>query len=310
MLKKINTALGEIDVNSLGQTLCHEHVVCMSPSFYSAFGKKWLDLEFAEKRAVEMFRQAKDECGLTTVVDGTPIDLYRDVNLIKSVSKQSGVNFIVSSGIYYNESLAVRRKDAKLLAEMFIDECKNGILDTGVKPGILKCATDKVGVTGINANLLSAIAITHNETGLPIYAHNENREQTAYSQLEIFEKYGVDTQKLIIGHCSDTEDIDYLTSILDKGCYLGFDRIYPSAYERQAKTIACLINKGYDDKILVSHDFYACSDTGADKPAIINPNRNFTTVHKKLLPKLRELGIAENSIKKLTLDNPKNFFSR
>lgn len=310
MTKKINTVLGEIAVNDLGQTLCHEHVICASPSFLTAFGKKWIDLQQVENRAVELFRQAKDECGLNTVVDGTPIDLYRDVNLIKSVSQKSGVNFIVSTGIYYNEELVVRRKSPETLAQAFIDECTNGILDTGVKPGILKCATDKVGVTELNSNLLSAIAITHNETGLPIFAHNENKEKTALEQLEIFKKYGIDMQKLIIGHCSDTEDIDYLTNLLDCGCYLGFDRIYPSAYERQGQTIATLIKKGYEDKLLVSHDFYAYGDSGADKSAFINPRRDFTTVHKQLLPKLKELGVAENSIKKLTLDNPQTFFSR
>ena len=310
MSKKINTVLGEMDVNDMGETLCHEHVTIMNPAFYMAFKGKWMDLKRVEERAVELFSKAKDECGLNTVVDGTPIDLFRDVELIRSVSKKSGVNFIVSAGIYYSEELVVRRKSPEVLAEMFTDEYRNGILDTGIKPGILKCATDKAGVTQVNANLLSAIAITHNETGLPIFAHNENREQTAYQQLKVFKKYGVDLQKLIIGHCSDTEDTDYLSSLLDDGCYLGFDRIYPSAYERQAKTIATLISKGYGDRILVSHDFYAYGDTGADRNSFVNPNRDFTTVHKKLLPALKENGISSCDVRKLTKDNPVNFFSK
>lgn len=310
MAKTINTVLGKLNVNELGETLCHEHVVCANPSFQMAFGNKWIDMQEAERRAVELFSQAKRECGVSTVVDGTPVDLYRDVNLIKSVSYKSGVNFIVSSGIYYSEELAVRRKSGELLSKFFIDECNNGIADSGIKPGILKCATDRVGVTEVNEQLLSAIAITHTETGLPIFAHNENKYKTAYQQLEVFKKYGVDLQKVIIGHCSDVDDIDYLSSVLDEGCYLGFDRIYPSAYEWQAQTIATLIEKGYGDKILVSHDFYAYGDTSADKPMVINPNRSFTIVHKKLLPKLEELGVDTSKINKLTVDNPKNFFSR
>ena len=153
MTKKINTVLGEIAVNDLGQTLCHEHVVCVSPSFYHAFKKNWMDKEQVVERAVTLFTQAREECGLSTVVDGTPIDLYRDVNLIKSVSQKSGVNFIVSSGIYYNYELAVRRKSAQYLSEFFINECKNGILDSGVLPGILKCATGDRGVDEVNSKL-------------------------------------------------------------------------------------------------------------------------------------------------------------
>jgi len=53
MSKMINTALGTLDVNSLGETLCHEHVVCMNPSFYMAFGKNWMDLKSVEERIRE-----------------------------------------------------------------------------------------------------------------------------------------------------------------------------------------------------------------------------------------------------------------
>ncbi len=309
-MKTINTVLGKINVENLGETLCHEHDTCISPSFYTAFGRKWMDKDKVIERAVLLFGSAKKECGLTTVVDGTPIDLYRDVNMIKEVSQKSGVNFIVSSGIYYNEELAVKRKSSRYLADFFIDECKNGILDSGVLPGILKCATGNAGVNDVNAKLLEAIAITHIETGLPIYAHNEHRCKTADKQLEIFKRVGVDLEKLIIGHCSDIDDVDYLQSLLDCGCYLGFDRIYPSAYAFQAKTIATLIQRGYGDRMLVSHDFYAYGDTGGELIAHNNSARDFTTVHKKLLPELEQLGVSVDRVKKLTVDNPKNFFSR
>ena len=127
--------------------------------------------------------------------------------------------------------------------------------------------------------------------------------------MKIFEKNGVDLEKVVIGHCSDSQDIDYLLDLLKNGCYLGFDRIYPSAYEKQAETIAKLISKGYENKILVSHDFFAFYDFGNnDFETQKNWKRDFTTVHKKLLPALRGLGISEKAIKKLTNDNPKMLF--
>jgi phosphotriesterase-related protein len=99
-MKKIPTVLGEIDVDFLGETLCHEHVVCINPSFYSAFGEKWLPREKIIERAVKLFKQAKEECNVATIIDGTPIDLGRDIEMIKTVSEQSGVNILVSSGVY------------------------------------------------------------------------------------------------------------------------------------------------------------------------------------------------------------------
>ena len=70
-MAKINTVLGEIDSNQLGETLCHEHVVCVNPAFYNAFGEKWFPREKVIERAVKLFKQAKEECGVSTIIDGT-----------------------------------------------------------------------------------------------------------------------------------------------------------------------------------------------------------------------------------------------
>jgi phosphotriesterase-related protein len=305
-MAKINTVLGEIDSNQLGETLCHEHVVCVNPAFYNAFGEKWLPKEKVIERAVKLFRQAKDECGVSTIIDGTPIDLGRNVSLIKEVSQKSGVNILLSSGIYCNEERFLLGKNAEKLARFFIEECQTGIASTSVKPAILKCATGRRGLTEINEVLLNAMAITQKETKLPIFAHNEHNLKTPYEQLKIFEKTGVNLEKVVIGHCSDCYNIDYLVDLLKNGCYLGFDRIYPSVYKKQAETIAELIAKGYEDKILLSHDFFAFYDfADNDLETQKSWGRDFTTVHKKLLPKLRELGISETAVKKLTNDNPR-----
>ena len=55
----------------------------------------------------------------------------------------------------------------------------------------------------------------------------------------------MDFGKVVIGHCSDSYDVEYLLDLVSKGCYLSFDRLYPSDYERQAQTIAKMIEFGY-----------------------------------------------------------------
>ena len=305
-MKQINTVLGLIDCETLGETLCHEHVLCANPAFYNAFGKKWFPREEVIDRAVKLFKQAKEECNVSTIIDGTPIDLGRDIEMIREVAQKSGVNILVSSGVYCSEEVFLQGKKAEKLASYFIDECQMGIAGTNVKPAILKCATGRVEVTETNELLLTAMAITQKETGLPIFAHNEHDLKTPYEQLKIFEKNGVDLEKVVIGHCSDSQDTEYLLDLLKNGCYLGFDRIYPSAYEKQAETMAKLIAKGYENKLLVSHDFFAFYDFGdTDFECQKSSGRDFTVVHKKLLPELRNLGVGEVSIRKLTNDNPR-----
>jgi phosphotriesterase-related protein len=91
---------------------------------------------------------------------------------------------------------------------------------------------------------------------------------------------------------------------------LSFDRIYPSAYTEQAETIAKMIERGYEDKILLSHDYFAYIDFGdSDFEEQQTWGRDFTTVHKKLLPALEKLGVTKAQTKKLAVDNPRKILA-
>ena len=74
----------------------------------------------------------------------------------------------------------------------------------------------------------------------------------------------------------------------------------------KAKTIAEIINRGYGDKILLSHDYSAFIDFGkTDFETWKNCGSDFTTIHKKLFPALKKLGVQDAEIRKHTVENPK-----
>ena len=306
----INTVLGEIESEALGSVLCHEHVACFSHNMKQCLGDKWFNTEAVIERAVKLFKQAKEECGVDTIIDGTPFDLGRDIDMMREVSKQSGVNIIASSGMYYSEEPFLSGKSPEAFAQYFIDECKNGINGTDIKPCFLKCATSDRGITPTNKMLLEAMSIVQRETGLPMFAHNTHHIKSAYEQIKLFEENGVNLKQVVIGHCSDSHDINYLEDLLNKGCYLGFDRIYSNAYHEQAKTMYELIERGWEDKLLVSHDYFAFIDFGNYTwESIQEADRDFTVVHKKLLPKLKKLGATDEQIFKITNTNPKKLLT-
>lgn len=305
-MRKVATVLGDVDANSLGDVLCHEHVICADPSMRAGFGDNWFPLKEVEERAVTMFSRAYD-CGIRTVIDGSPLNLGRDIGLMRRVSQKSGVNLIASSGMYYCEEVFVSNKKPENFAQFFIRECREGIFGTDVRPGMLKCATGSNGVTPINRILLTAMAITQRETGLPMFAHNEHAQKTPYEQIAIFKAHGVNLEQVVIGHSSDSRDVDYLEDLLRYGCYLGFDRINPFLCDVQAKVMAELIRRGWEDKLLVSHDCYAFidfGDTDWERQAKESADGRLTTVHRRLFPALRELGVSERQIQKLVRDNP------
>lgn len=306
MKGKVNTVKGEINVESLGSTLCHEHVACVSPFMRAAFGDGWMDRNKTLEAAAALLKQVKETCGIDSVIDGTPLDLGRDAELIAEASELSGVNIVISTGLYCVEDAFIAgeyaRKSPEFLAEFFIRECESGVRGCGIKPGILKCATGVYGVTDKNRIALETMAIVQKRTGLPLFAHNSHNNKTAFPQLEVLKNAGADLHKVIVGHASDSRDPDYLEELLKKGCYLGFDRIYSGCYAEQAATMAELMRRGYGDKLLVSHDYYGYCDIGE---AIYygGGDRDMTVVGTKLFPELIRLGISDAEISKLTREN-------
>ena len=54
------------------------------------------------------------------------------------------------------------------MVEMFVRDIQQGIAHTGIKAGVLKCATDLPGVTEGVDRVLRAVAQAHRRTGAPI----------------------------------------------------------------------------------------------------------------------------------------------
>lgn len=307
-MKKINTVLGEITPDEIGNVLSHEHIICCSHAMKIGFGDKWFNTEEVIDVASKLLKQAKEEGNIDTIIDGTPLNLGRDISLLQEVSRRSGVNIVLSSGLYYTEDYFLRNKSPQLLARFFVDECLNGIGDTGIKPEFLKCATNENGVTPLNEKSLATMAMVQKETGLPLYAHNYHQGKTPYQQIKVLEKNGADLEKLIIGHSSDSPDVDYLEDFLKLGCYLGFDRIWDTC-ESQAKTLCALISRGWEDKILLSHDYYVFIDSqdyswASYKETVFDSKRDYTTVSKILVPMLKGMGVSQKQIDKMMHDNP------
>lgn len=78
----IQGIFGPIDPAELGQTLIHEHLTCADWSMRMNFGGKFFDFDQVAAMAEGQLNKAK-ALGVRTVVDGTPINLGRDIHLIR-----------------------------------------------------------------------------------------------------------------------------------------------------------------------------------------------------------------------------------
>lgn len=315
----INSVLGPISTDDLGKTLIHEHVTCCSWDMRMAFGKKWLDPDILVEEAVKMWDDAYDNFGVKTIVDGTPINLGRDVHLIEAVAKKCKCQILMSSGIYYSDDPFLRNKPADQLVELFVDECKNGISGTKILPAILKCGVGPNGFTPIADMLLEVNAKVQKATGLPVFAHTESQQKGGNGVQDRLEKHGADLTRLIVGHSGDTNDIDYLIGLMKRGSYLGLDRFgecnYMNSVENRVDTMCKLIDKGWIHKLLLSHDLnvyydWADNDFYNNFANVDNVNRQWTHTYifKEAVPLMKERGITDKELNIMFVDNVKNFF--
>ena len=205
---EINGVLGKISTDDLGCTLIHEHVVCCDWSMRMAFREKWFEYDKVVEIAVGQLKKAKEQFGITTVVDGTATNLGRDIHLIRDVAEKSGVNMIASTGMYFNEEPFMMGKPINLVLDLMLQECAEGIEDTKILPGIIKSATDSYGITKLNRELIYMASEIHNHTDLPIFAHSCAPLKTGLLQQDEFERNGV------VGGALGAMVLFLLTSIL------------------------------------------------------------------------------------------------
>jgi phosphotriesterase-related protein len=312
-MAKVNTVLGPVSTEDLGFTLMHEHLLCAFPNAYREYPE--ILVPNALEYVVSKLKLAKAG-GVDTVVDMTTLDLGRDILFIREAARQSGVNIIACTGWWLDVPRFVSGIMGSVspaqMAEAFVKEIDKGIGDTGIKPGVLKSASDVDGVTPPQEVALRAVAKAHLKTGVPIVIHSYHPGQVAKQQLDILKDEGVNLKYVKVDHCNDTTDVEYLIWILEQGCTMGLDR-YPGRMVSplaRTKTLKALMDAGYSDKLCPSHDcllsYILPEGFTTEQWESLNPHR-ILYLKKVVFPWLKEMGVAEEKINQLCLVGPRNF---
>jgi len=131
-------------------------------------------------------------------------------------------------------------------------------------------------------------------------------------QLDIFAAEGIDLQRVVIGHSCGTADLRYHVDMLDRGCYLGFDRFGLDFLQPDRLRTAALIGLlgiGFHKQIVLSHDtVWHWRGRPFTLPTELAPHWEPAHVFTRIVPALRQAGVAEEKIQALLVDNPRRFF--
>jgi len=324
----VRTLLGDIEPTELGVTYCHEHILC-SPPYWKERNNHDLILDDVQKSTLEVLDFK--ELGGDSIVDATAVDYGRDVQSMKKISLDTGINIIGTAG--FNKSFLWKAKIPKHigaivgdyktyvewidessieeLAEFVIKEIEEGLEGTQVRAGQVKFGTGYNRISPLEIKTIRAVAQAHHVTKAPIHTHTEGGTM-ALEQIQFLKEENINLEFVSFGHMDRNPDPFYHEKIADTGAYLSFDGIGKVKYYPENIRIDCILNlvgKGYEDQILISGDtarksYFKHYDYGL----------GFEYILKNWIPRFiteaNEKGFdGEELIKKFFVENPMNYLT-
>ena len=314
----VETVLGPVGLAELGPTLMHEHVFVLDQEALQNYGHAWgasyWDEEVRVADAVAKLQRLRDS-GIRTIVDPTAPGLGRYIPRVQRVNAEVDLNIIVASGVYafleLPSFLAYRSDDA--LIELFVREIREGIDDTGVKAAFLKCAVEEHGVIADVPRILSVVAATAIETGVPVMVHTNAPAKTGLLALDALMKAGVDPKRIVIAHMGDSNDLDYIRAIADTGASIGCDRFNIEHFNPDAnriETLTAILAEGYADRVHLGHDAACFFDFMFENPYFADEHADYLHISTKILPALLANGVTQEQIDQMLVENPQRFFAQ
>lgn len=299
---EIMTVRGPRAAADLGFVLPHEHVLVdfvgaaeVSPTRYDA------GVAFAKIRP---FLEEAKALGCATLFECTPAYLGRDPRLLVRLSEACGITLVTNTGYYaarQNKFLPAHAlaEDADALAARWLQEWREGIDGTGVRPGFIKIGMDAGPLSAPARKLVQAAARTHRASGLTIAAHSGNHV-AAQEEMAILRAEGVSLAAWIWVHAQNATDEAVLVTAGRAGAWLSFDGISPRSLSRHVALVVAMKREGLLGQVLVSHD------AGWYRPGEPEGGqyRGYDVLFRGFLPALRKEGFSDSDLRQITETNP------
>lgn len=279
-------------VNFENITLSHEHMVIDLTK-----GKNDPDCYLnLYEMALDELMEAKSK-GVVRIVDCSNhgIGVNWDVN--DKIEKETGIKIIKSTGCYKDPFLPdyFEEKSIEQLAELFIEDLNKGAKVIG------EIATSKNTMTDNEKKLFTAACVAYKTAEVkPVIITHTTLGTYAKEQVELFEKEGINLEKVIISHTALANDLEMILELLDKGVNIAFDTIGKKKYlpdETRAYFIKKVLDKGYVKQVLMSMDLTRQSHLKK------NGGVGLCYLMDSFIPMLINEGVKESDINEIVSNN-------
>lgn len=322
MGKMIHTVLGPMEAKDLGKTLMHEHLIYGFCGFQGDCTLGGFDELLCIKENMKWLTPLKEKYGFRTIVDATNNECGRDPFFLAKMATIMDLNIICSTGYYYEPASAFMywkfrsgfADVEKEMYEMMRTELTVGIGNTGIRAGVIKLASSANQITPFEEKFFRAAARTNRETGATIITHTESGTMGP-EQAKLLIDNGANPKDIAIGHMCGNTDIDYHERVLQYGVFDSFDRFglegdlfHTPTDEERCDVITALLDKGYEDQILMSHDSVTV-ELGRPRPVPKDEldfmaHANILNIPGRVIPMLKERGVTDAQLDKIFIANP------
>ncbi|MCM4170509.1 aryldialkylphosphatase [Arenibacter sp. TNZ] len=308
------TVLGDKPTSEMGLTYSHEHII-IEDSYVTAAHPEFL-LNDVDKISKELKNFYKE--GGRTVVDTMPANCGRNILKSVKVSRLSGVNIIVPTGIhleiYYPKNHWRFSYTEDQLSQLFIADIENGIdqfdysgpnvLRTEYRAGLIKLATGNNPIDKHQEKIFRAVVNAHLETGAPILTHTNFGNQ-ALEQAKLFKKLGANLEHVVLSHVDRAKEINYNKAVLDIGVRVEYDSAFRWKENEPNYTLKLLehLLPEYPDQITLGMDM---AKNAYWKSYGGGPGLNYLI---ETIPTFLKSKGLEVHYKKLFFDNPKRLYA-
>lgn len=267
--------------------------------------------------------------GGTTIVEVTPPDIGRDLPALQIAARQSGLNIVAGCGHYVHlaHPPSLAEEPVEAVAERLVTELQEGTGTTKVRPGIIGELGTSDPIRPDEEKVLRAAAIAQQQTGVAITTHLHPASRTGHEVFRILDDAGADPTRIVFGHVDFAlghldmtvgEAVKYHSSLADYGSYIQYDGVGNEAYFEgagygesfwcpsdrvRAEAVKRLIDLGYGDRILLSHDV-------CHKYHLLRYGGfGYGHILRTFVKNLRDFGLEDAVIQRIIVENPRRMLA-
>ena len=312
-IEYIMTVQGPLPASEIGIALTHEHVLVDFIGADSTGYHRW-DKEKVVQKVLPFLTEIR-EYQVSTLMECTPAYLGRDPWLLKALAEKSGLHLVTNTGYYGARNNRYvpqhfHQMSAEEISNLWVDEFKNGIEDSGVKPGFIKIGVDgDETLSEEHHKIITAAALAHQKTGLVIASHT-GPDAPAFEQIALLQSMDIDPSGFIWVHAQGGS-LEGNIKAAQLGTWISLDNVDPDRepgtdydVDWYVNRITALKEAGLLHRVLISHD------AGWYKPEEEDGGtfRGFTGIFTDLVPALKKRGFSDDELHQLLEVNPQKAF--